>query len=142
MDGSFTTRHDPFIQKFLSRVPQHVADSYTPEQLEGIKLAFGARQWGHHRVDFRQSFRLLFWRCYVVFLFGAETRSEERLAAEGRAFGTVGNALISLFFIALVTLPVLYVLYEIKNALGIDLSFDGGGHDIFKSFLDSVAAFF
>jgi hypothetical protein len=124
MDGS----RDPFIDKFFSRIPRETAQSFTPAQLDAIKRAFGARSWGNHAVDIRKSFTIPFlWRrIYIVLLMGGERRDAERLRAEGAMFGTLGNALVSLAFLAIVLIPTAAALYALKAVFGIDL-FPGDG---------------
>jgi hypothetical protein len=127
MTASDGTR-DPFIDKFFTRIPREVAASFTPAQLDAVKLAFGARSWGSHAVDIRKSFAVPFiWRrIYIVLLMGAERRDAERLRAEGAMFGTLGNALVTLAFLAIVLTPLALALYALKSAAGVDF-FPGDG---------------
>lgn len=131
MEGSY----DPFVQKFFSRIHGEVAASFTDEQLNAIKLAFGARDWGSHAVDMRRSVRFLWWRWYFVLLAGRERRPADRLAAEGSPFGTIGNALLTIVFLLFLLSPLFVLLYGVKSALGINVSLDGGWH----SFLDGLS---
>jgi hypothetical protein len=119
MDGS----SDPFFAKFFARIPAEVAASFTPAQLQAVKIAFGARSWGSHTVDIRKSFALpLIWRrVYFVLLAGAERRDEERLRAEGALFGTLGNAALTLAFVAVMLGPLALALYALKSLAGIDV---------------------
>ena len=50
---------DPAIRSLLNRMPDHVQDSFTDEQLTHLKVAIGARQWGNHTVDSRGVIKLL-----------------------------------------------------------------------------------
>jgi hypothetical protein len=134
MDGAC----DPFIDRFFERIPREVAETFTPEQLIAVKMAFGARSWGSHAIDIRQSFRFAWWRVYIVFLAGAERRDEERLAAEGRLFGTFGNAAVTVLAFAILLSPVLYLLYELKSLVGFDVFPEGGFHDFFRSVVDQL----
>ena len=129
MEGSY----DPFIQKFFSRIHGEVAASFTDEQLNAIKLAFGARDWGTHAIDMRKSVRFLWFRWYFVLLAGKERRPADRLNAESRPFGTLSNALMTTVFLFFLLSPVLVLLYGLKTATGIDIFPDGGWHDILNS---------
>jgi hypothetical protein len=119
MDGS----GDPFLAKFFARIPADVASSFTPAQLDAVKMAFGARSWGSHAIDIRKSFGLpLVWRrFYLVLLMGAERREEDRLRAEGALFGTLGNAALTIAFLAVLLIPSAFVLYALKSFAGIDV---------------------
>jgi hypothetical protein len=134
MDGS--QRHDPFIDKFFARIPRDAAESFTPAQLAAIRMAFGARSWGSHALDIRKSFPLFWRRVYLVLLIGTERRTADRLRAEGELFGTFGNAIVTLMFVALLLLPLMAGLYLLKWSAGIDLVPGGGAH----GFWDGVAA--
>ncbi len=121
---------DPFIARFFARIPAETAASFTPAQLTAIRMAFGARRWGHHAVDLRKSFPLLRRRFYLVLLIGAEHRTAERLRAEGEMFGTFGNVLIALVYLGVLLVPLLAGLYLLKWTAGIDLDPMGGVHDV------------
>lgn len=120
--------NDPFLAKFFARIPHEVAASFSEAQLGAIKRAFGARDWGNHAIDFRRSIRLLWWRFYVVLLVGSERRDDERLAAEGSMFGTVGNTLITLLVIGALVAPLIYALFELKSSAGLDVAYRDGAH--------------
>jgi hypothetical protein len=119
MDGS----SDPFLAKFFARIPAEVAASFSPAQLQAVKIAFGARSWGSHAIDIRRSFSLpLIWRrFYLVLLAGAERRDEERLRAEGALFGTFGNAALTVAFLAVMLGPLALAFYALKSLAGIDV---------------------
>jgi hypothetical protein len=123
MDGS----RDPFIDKFFSRIPREVAASFTVEQLGAVKMAFGARSWGSHAIDVRKSFPLFWHRIYIVLLMGRERRDDERLRAEGAMFGTLGNAVVGVVFLAIILTPVAFALYLLKSSLGLDVMPGGDG---------------
>lgn len=130
--------HDPFIAKFFARIPRATAESFTPDQLAAIRMAFGARSWGSHAVDIRKSFPL-FWRhLYVVLLIGTERRTAARLRAEGETFGTFGNAMVTLLFAALLILPLLGGLYLLKWTAGVDLIPGGGVHGAWHGLADQL----
>jgi len=134
VDGS----GDPFLAKFFARIPAEVAASFTPAQLRAVKIAFGARSWGSHAIDIRKSFALpLIWRrFYVVLLAGAERRDDERLRAEGALFGTLGNAALTLAFLAAMLGPLALALYALKSLAGVDVL---PGADGFHGLWDELA---
>lgn len=115
-----TPREDPFIARFLARLPAAQRDAFTADQLLLVKMALGAREWGDHAVDLRRAFRLWKWRFYFVFLLGAGPAAPRRSPIL-RPLGTVLAAFL------LVTLGLggamlgLALLYAAKRALGIDL---------------------
>jgi hypothetical protein len=61
-------RQDPLIAKLLGRLPAQLVQSYTDEQLEGIKGALGPNTWGCHFIDNRGTFKFPFikWRFYLI----------------------------------------------------------------------------
>ena len=109
---------DSFVIGLKERLPDDLKDSFTPEQLSALKVAFGARKWGQHSVDLRGTLRLWHWRYYFVFLAGRNrrglSRREQQLSRMATAFA------LSLFLLFSVMLGLL-VLYLVKSALGIDL---------------------
>ncbi len=90
----------PFIAKFLARLPQDVADSFTPEQLAAVQRAFGMRYAAPHAVDLRRSIGLLGRRFYVVLLVGRERAGESRPPRSYLPYG-VAAALVSVALILL-----------------------------------------
>ncbi len=111
---------DDLRSKLLGKLPTELADSYSDEQVEGIRILLGDRTWGRHSIDSRGTFSLPFmrWRYYWVFLLGknrrAYTRTEKHLSL---AF-FVGCVLAFLLISLLLGLLGLYLL---KSMLGIDL---------------------
>ncbi len=65
---------NPFISRFLSRVPKEIAGSFTADQLQAVQRAFGMRYVMDHSVDMRRTVRLPWGRFYVVFLAGRDQR--------------------------------------------------------------------
>lgn len=115
-------RKDEFIGRFFDRIPAAVAASFSDRQLAAIKMAFGARQFGDHRVDIRHTFRLGRWRWYLVLLIGADRRSGGRARQSGRSpFWTTANAIAITVMAFILLLAVLGALYQIKIGLGIDI---------------------
>lgn len=73
-----------FAERFLSRVPQSVRESFTSDQLAAVQLAFGMRYAMDHAVDVRRTLRLPWGRYYLVVLIGRDWRAGAR-----RAVGTL-----------------------------------------------------
>ncbi len=122
--------NDPFLEKFFSRIPSATAATFTPAQLAAIRMAFGARSWGSHAIDIRKSFPFFRRRLYFVLLIGGERRTAARLRAEGELFGTFGNAIVTLVFIALLIAPLIVGFYLLKTVAGVDLVPGGGTHGV------------
>lgn len=114
-------------------MPKDVAASFSEEQLTHLLTAVGSRSWGKHKIDFRGTFKLPFyrWRFYYVFLAGKNYRELSRKEKNLSIFIT--TVISTLFLIFSATLGLL-VLYLIKSALGIDLfpNFSLGIWDWFK----------
>lgn len=125
--------NQPAIKTLLSRMPKDVAASFSEEQLTHLLTAVGSRSWGKHKIDFRGTFKLPFyrWRFYYVFLAGKNYRELSRKEKNLSIFIT--TVISTLFLIFSATLGLL-VLYLIKSALGIDLfpNFSLGIWDWFK----------
>jgi hypothetical protein len=71
---------EEFIAKFLARMPVHLARTFTSEQLEAIKKAFGSRYYSSHAFEFKRLLRLPWGRFYFVVLMGRDRRSVSPLA--------------------------------------------------------------
>lgn len=112
------SHRDPFIEGLMKRLPEDCRDSFSAEQLQGLKIAFGARGWGQHPVDLRGTVRLWRWRYYFVFLVGRNRRELSRLEED---LSRLMKAALILGFLTFSALVGLVVLYLVKSALGIDL---------------------
>jgi hypothetical protein len=116
----------------LERLPEHLRDSFSDEQLEALRGIFGTRSWVRHRLDLRGTLKLFGNHYYFAILAGRNKRNlsrpQQNLSLAAKA------ALITLFlvFSAAVGLVILYLL---KSALGIDLipGFSFGLWDWFKA---------
>jgi hypothetical protein len=66
---------DPFIRGLKQRLPEHLRESFSEEQLDALRGVFGARSWVRHRVDLRGTVR--FWRdrYYFAIVAGRNKRS-------------------------------------------------------------------
>lgn len=109
---------DPFVRGLKQRLPEHLRESFSSEQLDALRSVFGARSWVRHRVDLRGTVKLWGNQFYFAILAGRNkrnlTRPQQNLSLLAKA------ALITLFllFSGLLGLAILYLL---KSALGIDL---------------------
>jgi hypothetical protein len=124
---------DPFLQGFFARVPPEVARSFTPPQLDAIKLAFSAREWRQHAVDIRWTFGAGRWRSYLVLLMGrarrrADGRGPRLLAyladAIGGAMERTRRAVVAMLVAGLLVVGLLVVaglLYTGKRAMNINV---------------------
>jgi len=111
-------RHDPFIVGLKERLPEELRESFTEEQLEALKLAFGTRSWGKHSVDLRGTLKLWHRRYYFVFLAGRNYRQLSRLEQE---LSLLGKATVLAAILLACGLVGLVLLYLLKSALGIDI---------------------
>ncbi len=111
-------REDPFIKEFLGKLSEEQQESFTAEQLQSVKVVFGARTWGIHSFDFRGTIELLRWRYYYVVLVGRNMRSLSR--SEQKAYRAAEITFLALF-VTISTLFGLLVIYLVKSAVGIDL---------------------
>ena len=111
-------REDSFVKGLLARVPQDIADSFTAEQLLGLKMGLGTRNWKIHPVDFRSTIKVWRWQYYYVFVAGRERRTLTRKELQTAYYA---KALLLAVFMLGCTLFGLLVLYLVKSALGIDL---------------------
>lgn len=98
-------RVDPFIEKFCSRIPADVAETFTDAQLQAIQQVFGPKARSHHPLDLRLSLPLPKQRIYLVLLGGKERRSPQRRQAERKLHPIYKPA--NLFVLSLLTTLVL-----------------------------------
>jgi hypothetical protein len=120
MDGA---KDDLFLRTFFDRVPADVAATFTPRQLDAIRLAYGARTPGAHLVDLRFNVPLPWRSYYFVLLFGRNRRTFDRLTMERlfRPLWTMANILVLVALLLMAAGAGFSVLYVTKRALGIDV---------------------
>lgn len=110
--------HDPFLVGLKQRLPEELRESFTEEQLRGLRSAFATRSWARHKLDLRGTFNIWRNQYYFVLVGGRNkrnlSRSQRRLSLAAKA----GAITVFLLFSALLGLVTLYVL---KSALGINL---------------------
>jgi len=105
------------LERFLQRFPDHIAASFTPEQLQAMQTAIQTTQWRQHPVDIRLTLPLLWKRFYVVLIAGPERRSQQRRQTDRNAHPILTPANL-LFVSALVGLGMLAAvgLFQVKSA--------------------------
>lgn len=109
---------DQFVKKLFGELPSGLSDSFSDEQLEGLKSALDREEWEHHTVDIRRAFGFFRWRYYFVLLIGSNQRQSERDSE--KTPNSLELAFI-VFFLLFSILTGLVVIYIAKAALGIDL---------------------
>ena len=73
-----TAPPDPFLTRFLARVPAETRASFSAAQLDAVRRAFGMRHASGHAIDWRRTLRLPWGRWYVVLLVGRDRRGGRR----------------------------------------------------------------
>lgn len=64
--------HSLDMQRFLQRLPEDLANRFSPEQIAAMELHFCMRQRTDHAIDWRKRVRLPFLRGYLVVLAGRD----------------------------------------------------------------------
>jgi len=110
--------HDPFIIGLKQRLPEELRESFSNEQLQGLRTAFATRSWARHKLDLRGTLNIWRTQYYFVLVAGRNkrslTRAQQRLSVVAKA----GAITLFLLFSLILGLVTLYVL---KSALGINL---------------------
>ena len=113
-----TQSSDWFEDGLMKRLPEDLQDSFSKEQIDALKVAFGARKWGKHPVDIRGTVNIWTWRYYFVFLMGRNQRS---LSRRERQISLMMKTFFLFVFLMFSTVMGLLVIYLLKSAAGIDL---------------------
>lgn len=123
--------NDPFIIGLKQRLPEDTRESFTDQQLEGLRTAFATRSWGRHQIDWRGTFSFWSNQYYFVLVGGRNKRNLSRAQRNLSLAAKAGVITLFLFFSMLVGLVALYL---VKSALGINLfpNFSLGLWDWFK----------
>ncbi|MCQ4297358.1 3-phosphoshikimate 1-carboxyvinyltransferase [Pseudomonas stutzeri] len=126
--------HDPFIRGLKQRLPEHLRESFSAEQLDALRGVFGARSWVKHRVDLRGTVRVWRDRYYFAIVAG---RNKRNLTRPQQNLSLIAKAALATFFLLFSGLVGLVILYLLKSALGINLfpDFSLGLWDWFKESL-------
>ncbi len=114
---------DPAIKRLMSRMPTAVVNSFSTEQLLGLRNAISARGGRIHSVDVRPTLKFPFlpWSFYCVFLFGHNRRT---LSGKERFLAVFMLLWVAIFMLIVLSGVVLLLLYLMKSALGINI-FEG-----------------
>lgn len=118
---------DPFTFHVYNQIPPDIRATFTPSQVTAIENAIRAsRPFQKHPVDMRGTIPLYFIRFYFVLLIGRDKRSQTRNKEDvRRRKAALGSAMLSVYLVLSALAPiVLFLLYILKSALGIDL-FEG-----------------
>lgn len=115
--------HDPFLERFFSRISREAAESFTDDQLLAVKQAFADQVGRDHSIDIRMSVPLLFRRYYLVFISGPERRDQARRRRDraARRMAKRTNVAFMITMLLFGVFSILGMLYLLKSALGIDL---------------------
>lgn len=111
-------KHDPFIIGLKQRLPEALRESFTEQQLSGLRSAFATRSWARHKVDLRGTFSIWNNQYYFVLVGG---RNKRGLTRGQRNLSLATKAIAITLFLFFSVLLGLVVLYLIKSALGINL---------------------
>ena len=93
----FHCPEEEFTWRLRARMPMNVGFTFTQDQLQALREAFGHRFQPHgsfacgHTVDFRGRIPLPWTRYYVVFQFGRDRRTDLRRSASAHRW--LGGAL-------------------------------------------------
>lgn len=96
-DSRLYCPEEEFTGRLRSRLPMNVLFTFTAEQLQALRMAFGTRFERRHRVDLRWRLHLPWQRYYIVVQIGQDKRFDShrpRPAARLRtAIDTLGLTL-------------------------------------------------
>ncbi|MDO6567488.1 3-phosphoshikimate 1-carboxyvinyltransferase [Alteromonas sp. 1_MG-2023] len=127
-------QEEPNIKHMLERMPKHVVNSFSEEQLTHINKALAGRRWGKHKLDLRGTLGIGRSRFYFVLLGGKDKRDPSRIESK---IGQLTLAAGFTFFIIFSLAVGMVLLYILKSWLGINLfeDFSLGLWDWLKSIL-------
>lgn len=125
---------DRFVANLMRKLPAEQRDSFSESQLQALKIAFGARSWSAHPIDFRGTLAIWRWRYYYVFLAGRNLRT---LSRRQEILFRVTEAAFLLGFLTFSTLLGIFALYLLKSVMGIDL-IPGFSFGVWEWFKDNI----
>ena len=117
-DSATSLQHDPFVIGLKQRLPEALRESFSDDQLRGLRSALATRSWARHKLDLRGTFTLWRTQYYFVVVGGRNKRNLSRAQEKLSMAAKAGAITLFLFFSLMLGLVALYVL---KSALGIDL---------------------
>ncbi|MBO3458095.1 hypothetical protein G7B40_034760 [Aetokthonos hydrillicola Thurmond2011] len=111
--------NDTVFAEFLAKIDPEIADTFTDEQLDAIKEAFGSRSWNRHPIDVRVSVPIPGIPFYLVLLAGSERRSKQRLRSEKGLYPlwTPSNIIFMIGFIIVLSVSGLTTLSFVFSSL-------------------------
>lgn len=80
---------EEFTGRLRSRMPMNVLFTFTADQLQALRSAFGSRFQSRHSVDMRGSLFLPWSRYYVVLQVGRDRREDPRRTCAKSRFRTL-----------------------------------------------------
>lgn len=112
MSNSSPFVKNPALERFLRRLPEDVANSFTTEQLQALQTALQSTEWRQHPVDIRLTIPLLWKKFYFVLIAGPDRRSKHR-----RIYAPVWRPANILFAMGLISLGMLMTigLFQLKS---------------------------
>ncbi|MEA5505324.1 hypothetical protein VB735_19860 [Halotia wernerae UHCC 0503] len=75
-------QNNPVFEQLFAQISPEIKDTFTVDQLESIKMAFGSKNITTHPLELRVSVPTPELRFYLIFLAGLERRSLQRLRSE------------------------------------------------------------
>lgn len=106
------------LKNFYRALDDDAFNELSEETKTSIEKAVLALTGDHHKVDYRATFPFFFKRYYIVLLMGRDLRKIRRKESP---FKLIFLTLLLLMFLSLACVSVVFVLYIIKSALGIDI---------------------
>ncbi|MBC1221826.1 hypothetical protein GNF10_26485 [Nostoc sp. UCD121] len=105
------------FEKLIAEMAPEVSNTFTAEQLEGIKRVFNSRIWTRHSLDIRVSVPIPGLRFYLVLLAGSERRSKTRLRSEKGLypFWTPANTLFVIVFLMILS-ACSYTIFSVASS--------------------------
>ncbi len=93
---------EEFTLRLRERIPMNVCFTFTSEQLDALRRAFGDRLDGKHQIDKRTQVHLPWSRYYLVFQAGRERRKDfRRIVPDSRKRTVVDSSLCGLSIVGL-----------------------------------------
>jgi hypothetical protein len=85
---------EEFTWRLRARLPMNVGFTFTSEQLQALRTAFGARFEGRHSIDLRGRLHLPWTRYYIVLQVGRDRRIDPRRRRQGPGLRIVIDSLL------------------------------------------------
>lgn len=85
---------EEFTGRLRARMPMDVGFSFTQDQLQALRTAFGTRFERRHSLDMRGRFHLPWSRYYLVLQFGRDQRNDHRQSLVSKTSRTVIDTML------------------------------------------------